>query len=93
MVTEGRVKIFQRYGEAGQALLTTYEPGGTFGEMAIFGGERRTATAVADAPSRLLSLDGNSLKELILQMPEISFEIFGTLTERVRKAEARRAAS
>jgi HEAT repeat protein len=89
VITEGRVKIFQRYGEPGAALLTTYEAGGTFGEMAIFGGERRTATAVADAPSRLLSLDGNSLKELILQMPEISFEIFGTLTERVRKAEQR----
>jgi hypothetical protein len=39
----------------------------------------------------LLCLDGVSLKELILQMPEIAFEIFGVLTSRVRTAEARLA--
>jgi CRP-like cAMP-binding protein len=57
--------------------------------MAILDDEPRSATVVAAEPARLLSLDGNSIKELILQMPEISFEIFRVLTHRVRAAESR----
>ncbi len=62
-----------------------------FGEMAALGNENRLATVVASSPARMLCLDGVSLKELILQMPEIAFEIFGVLIARVRTAEARLA--
>jgi CRP-like cAMP-binding protein len=44
---------------------------------------------VALSHARLLTLDGASLKDLILHMPEISFEIFRVLTGRIRSAEAR----
>jgi CRP-like cAMP-binding protein len=37
----------------------------------------------------MLSLEGDSLKDLILQMPDIAFEIFRVLTRRVRIAERR----
>mgnify|MGYP000228771960 CR=1 FL=1 len=47
------------------------------------------ATVVALSHARLLTLDGTSLKDLILHMPEISFEIFRVLTARIRSAEAR----
>ena len=89
VVMDGGVRIVKNHGEPGESLLTTYRAGGYFGEMAIFGGERRTATGKAEETSRVLSIDGRSLKELILQMPEISFEIFRELTQRVRKAEER----
>jgi CRP-like cAMP-binding protein len=57
--------------------------------MAILDDEPRSATVVADGRTRLLSLGGRSLKELIHQMPEIAFEIFRVLTARVRTAEKR----
>ena len=57
--------------------------------MAILVDEARSATAVASSHCRMLTLDGRSFKELILQIPEISFEIFRVLTSRVRRAEER----
>jgi CRP-like cAMP-binding protein len=57
--------------------------------MAILDDEPRSATVVAVERARLLSLDGGSLKELIMQMPEISFEIFPVLTNRLRAVERR----
>ena len=57
--------------------------------MAVLDGEPRSASIVASRHSRLLSLDGGSLRELVLQMPEISFEIFRVLATRVRVAESR----
>jgi CRP/FNR family transcriptional regulator len=60
-----------------------------FGEMAILDNDLRSATVVAQTPTRLLTLDGASLKDLILQMPDISFEIFRVLTRRIREAEKR----
>jgi hypothetical protein len=59
------------------------------GEMAILDDEPRSATIVAVEPARMLSLEGESLKDLILQMPDIAFEIFRVLTRRVRVAERR----
>ncbi len=58
--------------------------------MAIFAGETRTATVIAETPVRLLSLDGDSLKQLILQRAEISFELFRVLTQRIKALERRR---
>ena len=58
-----------------------------FGEMAIFDNHKRTATVVATQPCRLLVLEGQSLKELLLQMPDISFTFLRVLTARVRAAE------
>ena len=58
-----------------------------FGEMAILDDQPRSATIVARERSRLLVLEGASLKELILQMPDIAFEILRELSARVRAAE------
>jgi CRP-like cAMP-binding protein len=60
-----------------------------FGEMAVLDDETRTATIVVAKDARLASLSGDRLKELILAMPEMSFEIFRELIARVRSAERR----
>ena len=70
-------------------MLSTMQAVSYIGEMATLDDEPRSATVVAADASRLLRLEGSSLKELILQMPEISFEIFRILTARVRVAEER----
>ena len=59
--------------------------------MAARDDQPRSATVVAAERSRMLRLEGESLKELITQMPEISFEIMRVLTGRVRRAERRLA--
>ncbi len=89
LLLEGRVRVFKNYGLPNEDKLRDLPAGSYFGEMAILGGGERLATIVTLEHSHLLSLDGNSLRELLMQMPDISFEIFRVLVDRVRAAEER----
>ncbi len=89
LLLEGRVCVYKDYGNANQTVLNELEAVTYIGEMAVLDGEPRSASIVASRHSRLLSLDGRSLRELVMQMPEISFEIFRVLATRVRVAESR----
>lgn len=89
LLLEGRVDVFLNYGEPNERRLEPMEAVNYVGEMAVLDGGERSATIVSSGHSRLLSLDGNSLRELVMQMPEISFEIFSVLASRVRVAEKR----
>jgi len=87
LLLEGRVRIFTNYGEPSEDEKPAQSAVSSFGEMAVLHDGTRTATVVAAERSHLLCLDGNSLRELLMQMPEISFEMFRVLVERVRTAE------
>ncbi len=87
LLLEGRVRVFKNYGSPNEDRLRDLTAGSYFGEMAILGGGERLATIVTLERSQLVSLDGNSLRELLMHMPEISFEIFRVLVDRVRAAE------
>ena len=87
LMIEGRVRVYLHYRERNERALNEQSAGTYFGEMAVLSGEKRTATVVASERCRMLSLDGDSLRELLSQMPEISFEIFKVLVARVRRAE------
>jgi len=89
LLLEGSVGIVKNHGTPNELRLATVSAVDYFGEMAILDNEPRSATVVALGHARLLTLDGASLKDLILHMPEISFEIFRVLTARIRSAEAR----
>jgi len=87
LLIEGRVRIFTNYGLPNESEKPEQRAVSSFGEMAVLHDGTRTATVVAADRSHLLRLDGNSLRELLMQMPEISFEMFRVLVERVRTAE------
>lgn len=89
VLIEGELQIYKSHGTPAQRLLSTLTPIGYMGEIAILDGSARSATAIASKDSRLLSLGGEPFKEVVLQAPEISFEIFKVLTARVRAAEKR----
>jgi hypothetical protein len=89
LLLEGRVAVVKNHGTPHEQQLATQSAVDYFGEMAILDNEPRSATVVALGHARLLTLDGASLKDLILHMPEISFEIFRVLTARIRSAEKR----
>jgi HEAT repeat protein len=93
LLLEGVLDVIVHYGSESEERVNEIKPFNYVGEMAILDNEPRTATVVARERSRLLALDGGSFKELLLQVPEISFEIFRVLTARVRKAERRLAES
>ena len=89
VLLEGELKIYKGYDTPSQRLLSTLLPVGYMGEMAILDDSVRSATVIASMDSRLLTLAGEPFKELVLQTPEISFEIFKVLTTRIRAAEVR----
>jgi hypothetical protein len=89
VLMEGEVEAFKNYGTPQQILLSRLSPVSYFGEMAILDSAPRSATVVVAEDARLLRLGGQRFKELILQTPEIAFEVFRVLTERIRLAEKR----
>ena len=89
LLLSGRVRIFKDYESPGETQLNEQSAVSYFGEMAILDGGTRATSVVAVEPSHVLLLNGNSLRELLMQMPEISFEIFRVLVSRLRMAEQR----
>lgn len=89
LVMSGSLAVWSGWRSPTPVRLNALGPGSYFGEMAILDRAPRSASVVANEPSRLLVLDGSPLRDLIFQRPEIAFEVFRVLTARVRAAEAR----
>jgi CRP-like cAMP-binding protein len=89
LLLEGEVEVWIDHGLPTERCVNRLAAVSAFGEMAVLDDETRTATIVVAKDARLAVLAGDRLKELILAMPEISFEIFRELIARVRRAERR----
>ena len=76
VILTGEVEVV-RDGPAGEELLAVLGPGEHFGEMAVFGNGRRTATVRARSPVRLLALGRTQVHSL-----SRSFEQFGDAIRR-----------
>ncbi len=91
LLVEGEVSVVKNHGEPGEVKLATLNGVSYFGEMAILDDEPRSASVLVSKDARVLALKGDRLKELVLQMPEIAFEIFKVLTARLRSSDQRLA--
>ena len=89
LVMDGLVHVYRAHGTGDELDLGTLGSGSYVGEMAIFDDKPRSATVIAESETRMLVLAGDRLKELVLQTPEMSFQIFRVLTNRVREVEMR----
>lgn len=89
LLAEGQVDVIKNRGTEREIHLATLGPGDYFGEMAILDEQPRSATVVVSRDARLLALEGDRLKELILEMPELAFEMLRVLSARIRNVESR----
>jgi hypothetical protein len=80
LVVEGVVQI-----RRGETLLAEMGPGDFFGEIALFEGVARSATAVTQTRVRLLGLERSDLMHLIEESPGIAVGLLQTLSRRVRE--------
>ena len=69
----------------GDALVGYVKPGEFFGEMALFDGETRSATATAATRVRVLRLQRQDLLPLMGEQPGIAIAMCETLARRVRE--------
>ena len=89
VLAEGGIEVWKNYGSPNQVRLAAQDDVSCFGEMGVLDESPRSATIVAAEDTRLLSLDGTQLKELIMHRPEIAFDFFSVLVSRVRHADQR----
>jgi CRP/FNR family transcriptional regulator len=74
----------------GRAItLTNLGPGEIFGELAMFGGEVRSATVEAIDDVQAVAILAGDLKRLLNDHPEIAVKLLGALAERLRETNAR----
>jgi len=65
------------------AILATLGPGDFFGEIAILGDGRRTATVTSTSPVRLFVLFGTEFRRLEALQPEISSHLTDAMKSRL----------
>ena len=87
MVVSGQIRIIIEYGTAHEQIINTLGEGAFFGEMAIFEGAPRSATALTEQEAELLVLAPQKFKQTIYQKPVMAFEIFRELSGRLRRRE------
>ena len=88
VVSEGAVEV-----SAAGGVAASLGPGDFFGEMALLGAGRRTASVTTVSPTRVLVLFGESHRRLQATHPGIVARIEAAMAERLEQAQAGRAAS
>jgi CRP-like cAMP-binding protein len=86
LIVSGTVDIVRHRGDTEQHLATA-SVGAFFGDMAIFENRPRSATIIARDLCVLLVLSPERFRQVILQEPAISFEIFRELSSRIRRLD------
>ncbi|HYS52496.1 MAG TPA: DUF1003 domain-containing protein [Thermoanaerobaculia bacterium] len=84
VIDEGAVEI--SYGEGrGRVVLATLFNGQYFGELSLFDGAPRSATATATKQSRLIRLDRDDLVDFVNKNPSAALRIIAEMSERLRQ--------
>ena len=84
IIDEGAVEI--SYGEGrGRIALATLFDGQYFGELSLFDGSPRSATATATKRSRLICLDREHLVDFVNKNPAAALRIIAEMSERLRQ--------
>jgi CRP-like cAMP-binding protein len=82
VVAEGELRV-----SVGGEDVASLEAGDFFGEMALLGGGRRTATVTTRSPARVLVAFGDDLRRLREAHPAIGAQLDSTMRQRLEELE------
>jgi CRP-like cAMP-binding protein len=85
VIQSGEVRIVKRVG-ARSIELARLGSGEAFGEMALLEGQPRSASAIVDAPGRILEIDEAAFADLVRTEGEIALRLLRRLSSRLREA-------
>ncbi len=67
-------------------VVGTLEPGDFFGELAVLGARRRTATVTTTAPSRVLVFSAQDFRHVVRDLPRIASRMLPEVARRLAAA-------
>ncbi len=85
VVMTGRVAICRQSTEGQQLILAVSEPSEYFGELALFDGEPRSATAIAMEPCALLFLDRPAFRAFLQAHPSAMLSCLDVVVRHLRR--------
>jgi CRP/FNR family transcriptional regulator len=89
VIREGAVRVTRRHSDGRVITLAELRPGSIFGELAMFGGEVRSASVEALEPTRALAILAGDMRRIMVQHPEIAVKMLEGLADRLRAANER----
>jgi CRP/FNR family cyclic AMP-dependent transcriptional regulator len=89
VLVRGKAKVVL-YGDSGREIILSIfkSPGDFFGEMSLLDDQPRSATVIADEPSRLLVLSRRDFQAHIERHPRTALRVLQELSRRLRRADA-----
>ncbi len=88
VIVTGEVEIVKRHGGPDETLLAALGPGASFGEMAVFGNEGRSAAALVSKDSTFLAISKEHLLLFIRENPSFSKAIIAQLAAIIARMNA-----
>jgi CRP/FNR family transcriptional regulator, cyclic AMP receptor protein len=89
IVRKGACRVTREHPDGRAITLATLGPGAIFGELAMFDGQRRSASVEATEDLRLLAVPARDMRTLIREHPEMAEKLIVALTRRLRDANER----
>lgn len=91
VILAGEVAVVKDLGGESQRRLNRLGPGTYFGEMAVLGDSRRTASVVAETQAKLMCLAQFDLRASMEKHPNIAIELLQLLARRLEEQESQAA--
>ena len=88
VVRDGRIAIGRRSPDGRESLVALMVAGDLFGEMPLFDGGARSASARALEPSELLGIPYSLVREVLDTHPELLWNVVGLLAGRLRTTDS-----
>ena len=89
VVHHGSVRVIRRFPDGRRITLARLSAGDVFGELALFAGERRSATVQAEGPSAAVQLAADDLISVLRTSPDASIGMMVALANRLRETNER----
>lgn len=88
IILDGKVKIFLQDARGREVILVLLGREEFFGEMALFDGQARSASAQAQHETRVYSIGHNEFIRFLERAPAVGLKMLRFLSERLRHADA-----
>jgi CRP/FNR family transcriptional regulator, cyclic AMP receptor protein len=89
VIRTGAVVLSRGHDDGREVALAELRGGAMFGELALFGGERRSATAQAVEPTEAVALLGSDVERLVRSHPDMALAMLSSMAARVRRTNER----